>query len=383
MRLKKFFLNYGYAYLCYYALGNFLVSLLPIFVIWSSKITRIRISKTYFILVTYMIFASTWSLSDIESRNVVNFITSQKTYIFILCYILVFSSNKIFSPRDVFAFSSRFMNFFLPAAAVVSLITSNIHIFGLRGDVGILLCFIHFFSAIYKLFIKKNISLYFIELSLLIYLLSFLQGRTSFGVLIICLLFIFGVKRLVFKKKSILDIPLLIISVTAALFAGIILFNARGGIEYVQTTEARTLALIYWYQVMLVTTWPEIIFGHGYGTCVDHIVGSHAFSQSHINQIKASSGQDCYVSWGFHNTILSLIYELGLLFFFLLSWHLNKIRKQLNKSERVGFWFLVSIILVASPNNHFVNHDVIGFVIFSALAYLERRGTQQNAYKKL
>ena len=383
MKLKKYYLNYGYAYLCYYALSNFLISVLPIFVFLSSTIKEIKVSKSYFILVTYMIFSSCWSFIDIENRNIINFISSQKVYIFILCYILLYSSDKTISARDLCAFSSKFMSFFLPVASGVSLLTANIHIFGLRGDVGILLCFIHFFSAIHKICIKKNIFLYFVELSLLINLLIFLQGRTSFGVLLISLFFIFKVKRSIFKKKSIWDFGLLMILAFAVLIAGIALLNARGGIEYVQTAEARTLALVYWYDVMSATNWPGIIFGHGYGTCADHIVASNAFSELHIRQIKASSGQDCYISWGFHNTILSLIYELGFLFFVLLILHIDKVRRRLNERERVGFWFLITMIVVASPNNHFVNHDIIGFVIFSALAYLEGRGNKRDVFKKL
>lgn len=378
MKVKKFFFSYGYAYLCYYALGNFLISALPILMAFTTKIRRIKISKTYFFLIVYMFVVSSWSFLQFETRNFSNLIASQKVYIFVVCYILIYSAHRIISVRDLCIMSSRFMITFLPIANIISLTGANIHIFGLRGDVGILLCFLHFFSSVDKLFLRKNGILYIIELVLLVNILLFLEGRTAFGVLSICVVFVFYVKRKTFDKKSLLDGVLIVVLTAGVLFAGVFLFNARGGVEYVQTGEARTLALFYWYDVMTETSWQKVFFGHGYGTCVDQIVGSNIFSQMHINQIKASSGQDCYVSWGFHNTILSLIYELGIAFLFLLIFHLNKIRKFLSPRQRSGFWFLISMIIVASPNNHFVNHDIIGFVIFSGLAYLERLGAQQN-----
>lgn len=379
MKVNKFFINYGYAYLCYYALGNFLISALPILMVISLKIRNIKISKTYLFLIFYMAVVTSSSIAQIEDRNFSNFIASQKVYIFVVCYVLVYSAYRIVSVRDLCKIASRFMIVFLPIANVISLLGANIHIFGLRGDVGILLCFLHFFSAVYRLFLRKNFILYVCELLLLVNILVFLQGRTAFGVLMICILFIIYVKRNVFRKKSLIDVVLLMVPSTAIIITGFLIFNFRGGVEYIQTSEARTLALVYWYDVMSATSWQKVVFGHGYGMCADEIVASNIFSQSHINQIKYSSGQDCYVSWGFHNTILSLIFELGIAFFAVLIFHMNKIRKSLNIRQRSGFWFLVIFIIVASPNNHFVNHDIIGLILFTALAYLERLGVDRNA----
>mgnify|MGYP000389175796 CR=1 FL=1 len=84
MKVKKFFLNYGYAYICYYALGNFLISALPILMALTMKIRGIKISKSYFFLIFYMFVVSIWSFTQIETRNFSNLIASQKVYLFVL-----------------------------------------------------------------------------------------------------------------------------------------------------------------------------------------------------------------------------------------------------------------------------------------------------------
>ena len=112
MKIKKYFLNYGYAYFCYYLLGNFFIAFLPIIILATNSISSIKISKTYFALIIYMISISCLSAFNLESRVVSNLISSQKVYIFVISYILIYSVSNMVSTRDLFIFASRFMTFF-------------------------------------------------------------------------------------------------------------------------------------------------------------------------------------------------------------------------------------------------------------------------------
>ena len=137
------------------------------------------------------------------------------------------------------------------------------------------------------------------------------------------------------------------------------------------------IAFLYWIEVLNETAIEYFIFGHGIGACADSILPPYGYFEQHISQIVRSSGY-CYVSWGFHNTLLAIIFEYGLIGFGLFSFLIISLYKKSRKNIRKIIITFVVFILVASPNNHIVNNDLIGTLIFFVLGILHNKSFRKH-----
>lgn len=340
-----------------------------------------KISVAYLVVCAYVLSVWLFSIITINERSLFNTIASSKVLFFLVLAFLV--SHLSISDVDWRKTFERFCKFFYPASIILMLGTylGGTTFWGMRGDIGLLIAISTSLVTSYYLTRSSSMATARALLCFLLGLINLvlLQGRTALVVLIISTLYclrLFGKGRgQNVKKRSGFLLGLVFTGVSLATF--LLIFEMRGGLEYVQTEEARLLAFLYWLEVMKESSLAQILFGHGLGSCADQIVSSFPIATSHIEQIKRSSGI-CYVSWGFHNTILALVYEYGMVFTLLGFYLLHSIWRSLRVEFKPYFILYLLFIVVASPNNHLVNNDLIGTLVFFFLGvFLNKRLSRQ------
>ena len=321
----------------------------------------------------YILIIILFSFIFIEGRFIFNIVSSSKLVFFLIYFMLLINCDKIFY-LHYDKMESRYITLswiIVFASLVLFLATGSTDMIGHRGDIGVfitLFCFFHVsrFTANPSV---KNFLLTLSFLVMIILLLQVLQGRTAYGVLTLIVICgaLHGRKT---SGKSFLGLLLpTSIVVIFIILQGIDMIAERGGWEYLVNSEARLLALFYWYDAISGTSWVKFLFGHGYGQCVDQLTGYSDFVKPHVEQIISSSGGNCYVSWGFHNAFLSLIYEIGVvgtLFLLVFIWHCLSRSDTMNTFYKLLF---LCLLIVASPNNHIFNHDIFAILILAATAY--------------
>lgn len=355
-----------------YLLPDFAVFFLPLIPIFFG-ISSVKLSVQTFWLFSYILLVLLVSLVFVEDRYLFNLISSGKLLIFLIFFIFLTSCRGIFY-QNFENMESSYINFsfaFLLGSWLLTIFTDFISFVGHRGDIGVFLSLFSFFHISRYVFNRtgKNLFLMLSFLLLLSLLLQHLQGRTAFGVLgflIVCGS-IFGMKRR--GRINILISLQMLIYVSLIVALGVQLIISRGGIEYLINSEARLLALVYWYHAISDAGWLQILFGHGYGQCVDQLTFANDFVREHVEQIMGSSGGGCYVSWGFHNAFLSLFFEIGvvgtLLMLIFIWYNLSRV----NFASASSKLMFLGLLIVASPNNHLFNHDIFGALLFAALAF--------------
>ena len=333
----------------------------------------IRLNLDGLLLYTYILLVLLLSILYIDGRFVFNIISSSKPLIFLLFFSLLINCNKIFY-ANYSQLESRYITFswiFVFVVLLLFAIIGSTKFLGHRGDIGIFISLFSFFHvsrfAAYPS--GKNLFLMVIFLSLLFVVLNLLQGRTAFGVLAFVLTCgaVHGRNK---SGKSMYGILLpTTIGVIFVVLFGISLIVERGGMEYLLSREARLLGLLYWYDAISGAAWWKVLFGHGYGQCVEQLTSYNDFIRAHVEQIINSSGGNCYVSWGFHNAFLSLIYEIGIVGTLMLLKFIWKCHGRLSSVKTRHKLLFLGLLIVVSPNNHIFNHDIFAILIFAAVAY--------------
>lgn len=330
----------------------------------------IKVSVAYLIFCAYI--GSIWLISviTINDRSVFNTVASSKVLFFLaLAFLISQLSMRELDWRKVF---ERFRKLFYFASFILMLGTyfGGTQFWGMRGDIGLLVAISTSLVASYHLTQRGLLSAVRALLCFTLGLghLVLLEGRTALVVVIFTTLYclrIFG-KHGGYNANRLTSFLLGFVLIIFAALMFVSIFEARGGLEYVQNEEARLLAFMYWLEVMKETDLTRLFLGHGLGSCADKIVSSFPIASSHIEQIKRSSGI-CYVSWGFHNTILALIYEYGVIVIFFCFYLLLSIWRNLKIAVKPYFFLYILFIAIASPNNHLVNNDLIGTLVFCFL----------------
>ena len=359
------------SYLAYRFLPTGSISLIILQPFLISVKRHLRIDRDYFYVILYVLFVYIYTLLTFKDRAFINFLSSSKILVFIIFSVLLYNAIKL-SKLDL-EISLRKLRPLLSIILIVSLgflIVYPRNILGMRGDVGLLLSVL---STLLIVYVYRTATLFHLTIVFIIFLTTFsclilLGGRTAvitYSVILLSSLYVDQRYRGSKRSRQLSKVILPIFFCVAAPFV-FITFQMRGNIENFSETEARVLALIYWSDVMTSTSWGSVVFGHGLGACANKISEGIALVSAHIAQIVRSSNA-CYVSWGFHNTILAFIFEYGIIGAMLICRLFYKIFINL-RFEKRG-WFIVFCIAVAfaSPNNHFINNDLIGVMFFGGL----------------
>jgi len=354
-----------------YVLPNFtIIFLLLIPFIYGVK--RIVLNVYTLSLITYVVIVYLFSLIQIEHRYIANLIGSGKLILYFTFFVFAYNSRDLFyrNYEDLELNYIRFSFIFILFSITLILLGSKSAL-GMRGDVGIFASLFSFFF-ISKLTRKSsihNIIITLIFIILLCFLLILLQGRTAFGLLAVSILFGYLHGRNWRGSPNALAFFFLTLTLCTAIIGGLYLFQSRGGLEYLMGAEARTLAFVYWYHLIINSEWLQFLFGYGYGQCVNTLTSTTDFVRPHVEQIMASSGKDCYVSWGFHNAILAIFFEIGFIGVILIVLFISRSFGGSKTSYKIEKIFLFCLLILASPNNHLLNHDLFGALFFAALAY--------------
>lgn len=360
-------------YLCYALLPNMsILFTLPTLLYYGVKR---NLSVPYYILpfLTYTIVLFFISLVTGEYRYTYNLLSSSK-FLFFLCLLVFFinSSNIYYDRISKLELSYRvFAYMYLTFGITCYILFPHARAFGMRGDVGIFSIII-VLPSLYMFCLNVNAkklytaSILLLLLSLFLFLLG---GRTSFFVLIIALILVSRIAKTV-RGKNHSAIKIFNTSMIAIIIAvAVLTWSSRGGLEDFQTSEARVLALLYWLDVVSNTSAINLFFGHGYGYCANLISLGPDLARQHISQIMASSAGDCYVSWGFHNTFLAYFFEVGLVGSCISIYLLISVYRNLGEVNRRVFELFLCLVLFASPNNHLLNNDLLGVIVFASLSY--------------
>lgn len=340
-----------------------------------------KVSLAYLIFCAYLGSIWLFSVITINDRSIFNTVASSKVLFFLaLAFLISQLSMKELDWRKVF---ERFRKLFYFASLILMLGTyfGGTQFWGMRGDIGLLVAISTSLVASYHLTQRGSLPAARALLCFAVGLghLVLLEGRTALVVLTLTTLYclrIFG-KRGDNKANRLTFFLLGFVLIVFSALMFVSIFQARGGLEYVQSEEARLLAFMYWLEVMKETDLTRFFLGHGLGSCADTIVSSFPIASSHIEQIKRSSGI-CYVSWGFHNTILALIYEYGVIFIFFFFYLLHSIWRNLQRDVKPYFLLYILFVAVASPNNHLVNNDLIGTLVFGFLGVFLNKGLSRK-----
>ena len=334
---------------------------------------NLKLNKNLCMVLCFIFTSYIVSWISLEFRYVGNLVSSGKILVFLIFCILASNSPKLFygSFSD---FSKKYISFgfaYCGFGIFLYAFVPDLGSYGMRGDVGVMVSLFSFLtmSNFTQTCSKKNLVVFFLMLLMSLTFLIILQGRTALGVLAVCLLFGYLHGRKVRQQRNFFASTLVFAALFVTVAGGILLISARGGLEYLLNAEARLHAVVYWHSVMLATSNLAVLLGHGYGYCADAITLGSDWLFPHVNQITASSGGNCYVAWGFHNTILATIFEIGFVGLILIIVLIWRTFKGTVREERVILYFLLALIFVASPNNHLLNNDLFGTLIFATLAY--------------
>lgn len=365
-------------YIIYAWLPNYTVVILPLLPFFYGVESNFQVNKKLFIFLLFTVLLLLYSLITIADRYEFNMISSAKLIVLLLFAVLSARSNGLFySSYD--EFNKKYLTYgfaFILVGIVVYLLIPEQRPFGMRGDVGVFVsCFAFLaMASVARHCSAKNLFVFlsFIVLSMVFFYV--LQGRTALGAFGICVLagYWFGNIRRDSPSINALATILVVIGVALAIVGGISLIAMRGGLEYILEAEARLLAVLFWYDVVRETNFLNILLGHGYGFCADTIVAPSNFVSGHVEQIKRSSGNDCYVSWGFHNTILAFFFEQGAVGCILLTGIILKSARNMGAYKNCFIFFIPVLLFVISPNNHLLNNDLLGTLLMAFFAFSEQ-----------
>jgi hypothetical protein len=367
---SSLYLYVFFAYFAYWILPSGMI-VLNIVNIFKFRILSLnKINKQYFFLVAYIIITWFVSLITLDDRLLTNFISSSKILVLLFFSWLISNSNIYLLPWQKIL---NQITFSLPIISIIVFIGVNLFgtpFWGMRGDVGVFLASLGGICVGYlsDKYTKKNFFMGIIISIILLTTLLSLHGRTSvvlFGVIFLSAIL---AQDNTYKNinHKILKFIILILITGLIITIGIFLLSQRGGIEYVTTEEARLLAVFFWYEVMSSTGLINVLFGHGLGACADKVADGFGVYTPHVNQI-IRSANGCYVSWGFHNTVLAFIFEYGVIGLSVAVYFLIKLYKKQQNQRRYLFFLFIIIIGAASPNNHLINNDLIGSMFFLIL----------------
>jgi hypothetical protein len=362
-------------YIIYAWLPNYAAVLFPLLPFVYGIKSNFQMNNRLFILLCFTVILMFYSVITITNRYEYNMISSAKL-IFLLLFALLATKSPGLFYSSYKEFNNKYLTYgfaFVVFGIILYILIPDRRPLGMRGDVGVFVALFVFvvMAAVTYHCTAKNLIIFLLFMLLAMVFLYLLQGRTALGAFGICAFsgYWFGTIRREYATVNPVSLIMVIIGVILAVVGGLTLIVMRGGLEYILEAEARLLAILFWYDVVRETSFLNLLFGHGYGFCADTIADASDFVSAHVAQIKRSSGNDCYVSWGFHNTILSFSFEQGIMGCILLIGIIRASALNMGRYKNCFLFFIPALLIIISPNNHLLNNDLIGTLLMAFFAF--------------